>query len=94
MGLGQAEPTGGDQGMPAGEVTPFSRLAKAILWRAAQDMRPEQGTRWLDSDSCRIMCEQSGVDYGDFFSAMRYIMSTSDIQRSILLQKLKVNIGA
>jgi hypothetical protein len=75
-------------------ITPFARLAKAILFRAAKDMTKERGQTWLDSDACKDLCTQAGVDHGEFTQAMRFILDKSDIQRAILLQNLRKNIGA
>jgi len=74
-------------------ITPFTKLAKRILWQAAKDMTPERGSIWIDSEAARSLCEQGLVDYGDFVEAMKFILTKSEIQRAILLQKLKKNIG-
>lgn len=69
------------------------KLNRAILWRAAKDMTPEKGIAWLASPSCRSLCEQAEVNYGEFTTAMRYILDRSPVQRTVLLGKLKKNIG-
>jgi hypothetical protein len=75
-------------------ITPFAKLAKAILWRAAKDMTPERGQTWLVSDTCKDLCEQAGVNHDEFTDAMNFILAKSDIQRALLLQNLRKNIGA
>lgn len=75
------------------KVTPLSKLAKAILWRTAKDMKPEWGNQWLEAGAAKTLCKNGGIDHAEFVEAMKFIMGKSDVQRAILLQKLKKNIG-
>lgn len=75
-------------------ITPFTKLARKIIWQAAKDMTHERGQTWLTSAACQSLCQQATVDHGEFVAAMQFILTKSDIQRAILLQNLKKNIGA
>lgn len=76
------------------QKSPLHRLAKAILLRAAKDMKPSNGVRWLDTEACKALCEQAAIEYRDYVDAVKFILDKPDAQRTILLHNLQKNLGA
>jgi hypothetical protein len=76
------------------QVSPFAKLAKAILFRSAKDMKPGSPERWLQSDACRETCEMAGVNYDSYLEACRFLLKEPNaVRRNLYLQTMKKNMA-
>lgn len=69
------------------------RLGRRVLFQAAKD-QTKGSLDWLHMDHIRDYCEQSGVDHAKYCAAVRHLSGKEGVQRTMLLNSLKKNLGA
>lgn len=79
--------SGTSTGTTPGQTLWSPKLGRAILYRAAKDIRT--ATDWLASDHIKTYCEHSGVDHGQYCAAVEYIARANEVQKPLLLRSLK-----
>lgn len=66
-------------------ISASQRLARAILFRAAKDLRLD----WAITQSAMDWCEQAGIGHDGYVKAVAYLKGAPEAQRPILFQTLK-----
>ena len=81
--------SGPSTGSIPAEISSSQRLARAILFRAAKDLR----TDWIKSTNAASWCEQGDLGHSEYIEAVEYVANAPEAQRPILLQIMKRKFG-
>lgn len=77
--------TGPSTGNDPARISSSQRLARAILYRAAKDLR----TDWSTTAMAKGLCEAGAIEHGAYVKAVEFLKNSPEAQRPILLQAMK-----
>lgn len=66
-------------------ISSSQRLARAILYRAAKDLRVD----WSDTIMAQSLCEAGDIEHGAYVKAVEFLANAPEAQRPIFLQAMK-----